>query len=110
MSKEAVLELRRSLAKALTPPENIKYSEWVQKYFRLAGTTAAKGRFRPWKFQREILDEIGNPAMPRVSIIKSIRTGYSVSLTAGIGATQLNDPCPVILYLPREEDTRRFAV
>lgn len=110
MSDLAVAELRKALAKALLPPEDIKYSEWARRYFHLSGTSAAKGRFKPWKFQRGILDEIGNMAMPRVSIMKSIRTGYSVSLTAGIGATQANDPCPMILYLPREEDCRRFAV
>jgi phage terminase large subunit GpA-like protein len=98
--------LAKGLAKSLTPPEALSYSEWAKEHFRLAGNTAAPGRFKPWKFQRGILDAIGDPKIERVSVIKSARTGYTVSLVAGIGAFAYNDPCPVILLMPTEDDCR----
>jgi len=111
MVSSAVVQLNKSIAKALRPPEQLSYSQWATQNFRLSATSsAAPGRFRPWKFQRGILDAIGDPLYERVSVIKSARTGYTVSLVATIGAIAVNDPSPIILLMPTDDDARGIAV
>lgn len=111
MESSAVQRLFGAISKALRPPENLSYSDWASKNFRLsARSSAAPGRFRPWKFQRGILDAMGDPLVERVSVIKSARTGYTVSLIATIGAIAVNDPCPIILLMPTDDDARGIAV
>ncbi|WP_292565131.1 terminase gpA endonuclease subunit [Mesorhizobium sp.] len=111
MRSEAVQRLFGAIAKGLRPPETLSYSQWAAKHFRLSATSsAAPGRFRPWKFQRGILDAMGDPLIERVSVIKSARTGYTVSLIATIGAYAVNDPCPIILLMPTDDDARGIAV
>jgi len=110
LPSNSVVQLRKDLGRALRPPEKLSYSEWAAKNFRLSGNTAQPGRFKPWKFQRGILDAIGDPLIERVTVIKSARTGYTISLMAGIGAYAVNDPCPIILLMPTDDDARGIAV
>lgn len=110
MASEAVERLFGSVSRALRPPEVLSYSHWAMENFRLAGNTAAKGKFRPWKFQRGILDAIGDPLIERVTVIKSARTGFTVSLVAAIGAVAANDPSPIILLMPTDDDARGIVV
>lgn len=110
MVDSAVSQLFDGLSRSLRPPEKLSYSEWAARHFRLSGNSAAPGRFRPWKFQRGILDAIGDPLIERVDVIKSARTGYTISLVSAIGATAINDPCPMILLMPTDDDARGIAV
>lgn len=107
---EARAQVFSSISSALRPPEDISYAEWAEKNFRLSGNSAAKGKFRPWKFQKGILDAIGDPEYSQVSILKSTRTGYTISLMAALGATAVNDPCPMILVMPTEDDASEIVV
>lgn len=109
--REPVKRLRAAIAKSLRPPKKMSYSEWATENFRLSAVASAEtGRFRPWKFQRGILDAIGDPLIPRVSVIKSTRTGYTKSLIAAIGADVSNDPSPTILLMPTDDDARGIMV
>lgn len=110
MIEPATKRLFAEVAKALRPPPVLSYSQWAEEYFRLPQGSAAPGRFRPWKFQKGILDAIGDPTLERVSIIKSARTGFTISLVAGIGAIAANDPAPIILLMPTDDDSRGIAV
>jgi phage terminase large subunit GpA-like protein len=110
-NKPADQRLRSSLASALTPPKELSYSKWAEENFRLpAESSAETGEFTPWKFQRGILDAMGDPLLSRVSIIKSARTGFTKSFVAAIGAFAVNDPCPIILVVPTDDDARGYAV
>lgn len=110
-SSSAVKSLFKSVAKALRPPRDMSYSEWAIANFRLSAVASADtGRFRPWKFQRGILDAIGDMSLERVSVIKSTRTGYTKSLIAAIGAIVENDPSPIILLMPTDDDARGVMV
>lgn len=107
----AVKSLFKDISAALTPPVEMSYSEWAIANFRLSAVASADtGRFRPWKFQRGILDAIGDPLFPRVSVIKPTRTGYTKSLIAAIGAIADNDPSPIILLMPTDDDARGIMV
>ena len=110
-SKSAPARIRVALAAALLPPEDLSYSDWAEKNFRLPAVSSAdSGEFIPWKFQRGILDAMGDVLLPRVSIIKSARTGFTKSFVASIGAFAVNDPCPMILLVPTDDDARGYAV
>lgn len=102
--------LRQSVAKALRPPPEMSFSVWARENFRLPSTTAEPGRFRPWKFQRGLLDAIGDPLIERVTVKKAARVGYSATLVASIGAIASNDSCPIILLMPTDDDARGIAV
>lgn len=93
------------------PPEDLVYSKWAEENFRLPSESSAEsGEFTPWKFQRGILDAFGDPLLPRVTVIKSARTGFTKSFVAAIGAFAVNDPCPIILLVPTDDDARGYAV
>lgn len=99
--------LLNSAARALRPPPTLSYSEWAAQNVRLpAGQSAITGRWRPWKFQRIMLDLIGDPLIERVTIPKAARLGYTRSLVAAIAADAANDPCPIILLSPADDDAR----
>jgi phage terminase large subunit GpA-like protein len=110
MAASAVQRLFADVAKSLTPPPEMSYSEWATEHFKLWGSGGDGGSFRPWKFQRGILDAIGDPTIERVSVIKSARTGYTVSLVASIAAMAANDPGPIMLLMPTDDDARGIAV
>ncbi len=59
---------------------------------------------------RAIADAIGDPAVERVSVLKSVRVGFSTVLTAAIGCHVLTDPCPVLVLLPTQDDCRDYVV
>lgn len=106
----AVQRLFGDISKSLRPPQEMSFSEWASSgAFRIA-TGASIGRFHPWKFQRGILDAMGDPTIEKVSVIKSARTGYTLSLIATIGAYAVNDPSPIILLMPTDDDARGIAV
>lgn len=101
----------RSLREALRPPERLKYSEWIEKHFRLpAETSAVSGRFKLWKFQRGIADAVGDPLIERVTVRKATRIGYTKLLLACICADMVSDPGPAILLMPTDDDASGIAV
>ncbi|KFL31729.1 hypothetical protein JP75_06575 [Devosia riboflavina] len=107
---DARSSLLNALAKSILPPEKLSYSEWARKSFRLSGNSAAPGKFRPWKPQRGLLDAMGDPLLPRVDVIKATRTGYTTCLVAAIGADAVNDPSPIMLLMPTDDDARGIMV
>ena len=101
--------VRRCLA-LLKPPPKLSMSEWAQEHFRLPERSSAQpGRFRPWKYQRAWLDVIGDTTTQRVTLLKSARTGFTKCLMACIGGFAANKPCSVILLVPTDSDTKRYA-
>ncbi len=111
MASSAVHLLAESVSKALQPPQLLKFSDWTEQNIRLsAQSSAAPGRIKLWKFQRGILDAIGDPLIERISVIKSARTGFTISLVASIGAYAVNDPGPIMLLMPTDDDARGIIV
>lgn len=107
----ALSALFNATAKALRPPPKLQYSVWAAENFRLpAETSAISGRYRPWKFQRIMLDLIGDPMIEQVSIPKGTRLGYTKCLVAAIAADAANDPCPIIVLTPTDDDARGMVV
>lgn len=98
-------------AKSVRPPPVLRLSEWAQENVRLpAETSAVSGRYRPWKYQRLILDAIGDPLVERVTMVKATRTGFTRMLVTALAADAANDPCPVMLLMPTDDDCRGIVV
>jgi phage terminase large subunit GpA-like protein len=63
-------------------------------------------------YMREIADAIGDPAVERVSVLKSARIGFSTVLTSANRAYHVvRDPCAVLVLLPpTQDDCRDYVV
>lgn len=107
LQTSAVERLFQAVGQSLIPPDDLIYSEWASQNYRLAAdSSASPGRFHPWKPQRGILDAIGDETIERVSVIKAARVGYTVSLSAALGAITVNDPGNIIVLVPTDDDAR----
>ncbi len=101
---EARRRIRAAFAKSVTPPPVLAYSVWCENNIRLPEASAISGRYKPWKYQREILDVMGDAIHERVTVIKPTRIGYTRMLCAALGADAANDPCSVIFLVPTDDD------
>ena len=85
---------------ALRPPPELSLSEWADKHFRLTTGSADAGHWETRPYQRGILDAITDPAVERVSMIKSARIGWTQMMNAAIAYFMTQDPCPILAVQP----------
>jgi phage terminase large subunit GpA-like protein len=85
-------------------------SSWIEANIKLPDVVAEPGPLRLAPYMREIADAIGDPAVERVTVIKSARIGFSTVLTAAIAYHVVRDPCPVLVLLPTQDDCRDYIV
>jgi phage terminase large subunit GpA-like protein len=96
----------RALA-TLAPPPVMDLSAWIEANIVLpSGLSAVSGPIRLYDYQREIADCIGDPEIERVTLQKSARIGFSALVAAAIGHYCRNEPSPVLLVLPTQDDCR----
>ena len=108
--EEPRLDLERVLA-VLKPPPRLPLSTWIEANLRLPeGTSALPGPVKLWPYQRGIADAIGDPEIERVTLVKSVRVGFTTLLSAAVGNFVANEPCPVLCLLPTESDCRDYVV
>lgn len=97
-------------ASALRPPPRLSLSEWADRYFYLSAESAAEpGRWRTLPYQRGIMDAITDPAVERISVMKSARVGYTKIMNAAIGYYMHQDPCPILVVQPTVEDAQGYS-
>jgi phage terminase large subunit GpA-like protein len=95
----------------LRPPAKLVLSDWMEEHIRLpVGMSARPGKFRNWPYFKEIANSIGDTTVPRVTLVKGTRVGYTKGMAAAIGASAVTDPCPMILLVPTEDDARGYSV
>jgi phage terminase large subunit GpA-like protein len=109
-----VENLRRLLDQArrqnLKPPPKLTLSEWASRYAVLSRETSAQtGRFEAFGYQVGIMDAITDPAVERVSVMKSARVGYTRILDHAVGYYLHQDPSPILLVQPRESDAEDYS-
>lgn len=98
------------IATALRPPPKLTLSQWADRHFYLSAESAAEpGRWRTLPYQRGILDAITDPAVERVSVMKSARVGYTKCINAAIGYFIHQDPCPILVVQPTVEDAEGYS-
>lgn len=97
--------------RALIPPERVPLSTFIERELRLpAGVSALPGPVRLWRPQIEIANAISDPAVERVTVVKSVRSGFTTLLTGTIALYAATEPCPILVLLPTESDARDFTV
>ncbi len=94
---------------ALRPPTRLTLSQWADSHFRLSGGSADAGKWRTRPYQRGILDAISDPAVERVSVIKSARVGWTQMLNATLAYHMIEDPCPLLLVQPTVETAEIYS-
>lgn len=100
----------RALA-GLVPPPRLKLGDWMEQHIHLPeGVSALPGLVRLWPYQREIADAIFDPTVERVTLVKSVRLGFTTLLTGALGGYVANDPSPILALLPTEADCRDYVV
>ena len=65
---------------------------------------------RLWPYQREIADADGDPALERLTLVKSARVGFTALLTGALEPSVANEPAPILALLPTEADCRDYVV
>jgi phage terminase large subunit GpA-like protein len=95
---------------ALEWPPELSLSQWADEHFYLSAESAAEpGRWRSLPYQVGILDSITDPAIERVSVMKSARVGYTKCLNAAIAYYMVQDPCPILVVQPTVEDAEGYS-
>lgn len=107
----APLEEVSSRAKlTLRPPPRLSLSEWATQYYVLSTENASEpGRFKPYAYQRDLLDAMSDPSVWAVSVQKSARVGYTLCLGALVGYHIHQDPANVLIVQPTLDGARGFS-
>ena len=104
-------ELLQQAKLNFAPPERIKVSEWVAKYYELPETSAEPGKWNPKRapYQVGIMDAICEPGIKQVSIMCSAQVGKTITLLAIICYLIDLDPCSILLTFPAANDAEIFS-
>jgi terminase, large subunit len=95
---------------ALRPPPRLSLSQWADQYFYLSAESSAEpGRWRTLPYQRGVMDAITDPAVWRVTLMKSARVGFTKLVDAAIGYYMHYDPCPIMVVQPTVEDAKGYS-
>jgi phage terminase large subunit GpA-like protein len=70
----------------------VTLSQWIETNIVLPDVVAVPGPLVLAPYMREIADAIGDPAVERVSVLKSARIGFSTVLTAAIAYHVVKGP------------------
>ena len=104
-------DIFRAARVTLRPPPRLRLSTWIEKHVILPeGVTAQPGRVRLWPYQRDMADAIGDPTLERVTLVKPVRVGFTTLLTSAVASFVANDPAPIILLQPTDDDCRDTVV
>lgn len=106
-----ITEVRERALRSLIPPPRLRLSEWIEQTIVLPESVSAlPGKVRLFPFQRDICDSISDPEVERVTLVKSVRIGFTSLLTSAIGNFVVNEPSPILVLLPTESDCRDYVV
>ena len=102
--------LSRSEDDNLRPAPFLTLNEWSERHGILSAETSAQtGRFRPYAYQVGIANAITDPSVEMVTVIKSARVGFTKILDHTIGYYIHQDPSPILVVQPRDDDAADFS-
>ncbi len=90
---------------ALRPPPRLSLSDWAERNARLYSGAV----FKPYPYQRAILDAMNDPKVDRISVMKSARVGYSQMLSAAIAYHIALRPSQIMVVQPTTEDAEDYS-
>ena len=92
------------------PPPDLTLSEWAIKYARLSPESSAEpGAWQDIPYQRGIMDAFTDPAVERITMMKSARVGYTKILNNVIGYHAHLDPANILVVQPTIEDAQGYS-
>lgn len=115
MYRPGVEALYAALAQArkvnLKPPPKLTGSQWSDTHARLSKETSSQtGRYTSYAYQRGLMDAVTDPRVTQISVMKSARTGYTRGvIDNAIGYYVHQDPCPILVVMPREDDAEDYS-
>jgi phage terminase large subunit GpA-like protein len=84
-----------------------KLSDWIEAHISLPeGLVNDPGPIKLHKYQREIADCIGDPSIERVTVLKSVRIGYTTLLNSCVAYYMKERPCNILVVVPTSQDSR----
>jgi len=98
-----LMKLRKSSAKKLKPPKNLRGSEWALEnaWFSAEDTvTKQKYSYSRFPYQREILDAMTDPAIERVVVKSSSQIGKTIMQRCTQGFFIDQEPSPMLMIQP----------
>jgi phage terminase large subunit GpA-like protein len=102
-----------SLAFIVRPPPKLRLSVWADRYRVLSSeSSASPGQWSisHASYQRQIMDAISDPLVPRVVIQKSSQVGMTDSAILNpVGYYIDADPCPILVVQPTIELAEAFS-
>jgi phage terminase large subunit GpA-like protein len=105
-----ILRLEQARRENLRPPPKLTLSQWAATYAVLSKETSAQtGRFEAYAYQPGIMDAVTDPAVEKISVMKSARVGYTKIIDHAIGYYLERDPSPVLVVQPRETDAEDYS-
>jgi len=102
-------QLERRFWESLRPPPRLDLSVWADEKYVLPVGDPNAGRWHSLPYQRGILDAISDPAIERVTWMKSARVGYTKCFCAAVGYFIEHDPCPILVVQPTEGDAEKHS-
>ncbi|HEV2594132.1 MAG TPA: phage terminase large subunit family protein [Sphingomicrobium sp.] len=102
--------LVRARRENLLPPPKLTLSQWAERYAVLSRETSAQtGRFRAFGYQTGMLDAVTDPAVEKISVMKSARVGYTKLMDHAVAYFIHQDPSPILVVQPRVEDAESYS-
>jgi len=89
----------------LRPPSSASLAGWAAAHAR----TYDGAVFKPYPYQRAILDAMADPSVSLVTVMKSARVGYTQMLSAVIGYYIAHKPSRIMLVQPTLEDAEDYS-
>lgn len=102
-------DLRRRL---FAPPPVLTVSQWADRFRMLSSVASAEpGRWRTDRapYQREILDAISEPRIPRVVVMSSTQVGKTEIINNACGFYIDQDPAPILVVQPTLDMARTWS-
>lgn len=86
-------------------------TEWAEKYRKLSTKRSSMpGAFRAWKFQREPMDVLSPHDLTQFVILMcAAQVLKTTAYENTVGCFAQNDPCPILVIEPREDDVQYLS-
>ena len=95
----------------LTPPDRKKLSKWATENIFIGGGVGPEvGPYR-WErapYQKDILDECGDPHVRRVVLMMAAQTGKTILQGCVASYYMAGDPCPILAVLPSNSAAKKW--
>jgi phage terminase large subunit GpA-like protein len=97
--------------KRAAPRRKQSLASWIESNVVLPREVCADpGPMKLWPFHHGVVEAIADPAVERITLVKSVRIGFSTLLHAVTAHYIVAEPSPILSVLPTDSDCRRVCV